>query len=117
MRRTAGTRYVSFVSTVYHRGRRSGREYATPTEGRVSGERAVIPLAFGTGSDWCQNIRATGRGRIRWKGKEYEITSPEVFQYEPVRRLVRDTFPAWERLTFRIMGFSEFLVMQAGKPD
>lgn len=117
MRRVAGRRYVSFVSIVYHLGRSSGREYATPTEGRVFGDRVVIPLAFGTGSDWCRNIRAAGRGRIRWRGKKYEINSPEVFTYGPVRRLVRDVFPAWERVTFRIMGFSEFLVLQAGKPN
>jgi NADPH:quinone reductase-like Zn-dependent oxidoreductase len=39
-------------------GRKSGRQYAIPTEGRISGDWVIIPLAFGTRADWCRNIRA-----------------------------------------------------------
>jgi deazaflavin-dependent oxidoreductase (nitroreductase family) len=101
---------------VSHVGRKSGRLYVIPTEGRVCGDWVVIPLAFGTGADWCRNIRAAGRGRIRWRGKEYEMISPEVRPYKSIQPLLRDGFPAWERVTFRIMGFTEFLVLNAGKP-
>jgi deazaflavin-dependent oxidoreductase (nitroreductase family) len=117
MCRLAGRRYASFVSIVYHQGRRSGRQYATVVEGRVFGDRVVVPLAFGTEAEWCRNLRAAGRGHIKWRGKEYEITSPQIFTYESIRPLIRDAFPTWVRITFPVMGFNRFLVMKVASPN
>lgn len=115
MRRVAGGRYVSSVAIVYHVGRVSGKQYATPVGGQVFKDRAVIPLGFGTQADWCQNIRAAGRGRIKSRGKEYEMTSPEVVAYDSIRPLIREAFSAPERINFKIIGFSHFLVAKAGR--
>src|SRR3989442_2189098 len=56
--RIAGKRHVPLYVLLRHRGRRSGREYATPVVGmRVPGGFA-IPMAFGEGPDWSRNIIA-----------------------------------------------------------
>src|SRR2546430_747602 len=63
--RIAGKRHVPLYVLLRHRGRRSGREYATPVVGlRVPGGFA-IPMAFGEGADWYRNIIASGGGTVR----------------------------------------------------
>src|SRR3979411_1250025 len=66
--RIAGRRYVPLYVLLRHRGRRSGRAYATPVVGmRVPGGFA-IPMAFGEGADWYRNIIALGGGTRRPHG-------------------------------------------------
>ena len=46
---------------------------AVPTE-----DGFVIPLPYGTKSDWLKNIMAAGSATIVWEGDEYVVTRPEV---------------------------------------
>src|SRR5438445_2554540 len=62
--RIAGRRYVPLYVLLRHRGRRSGRAYATPVVGmRVPGGFA-LPMAFGEGADWYRYIVAAGVATI-----------------------------------------------------
>src|SRR6266571_4818865 len=71
--RVAGRRYVPLYVLLRHRGRRSGRTYATPVVGmRVPGGFA-IPMAFGEGADWYRNIVASGGATIRQHGTEHQL--------------------------------------------
>src|SRR5919204_5563512 len=76
--RLAGTRALPFFSIVRHRGRRSGRTFATPVAARRTSSGFAIPLAYGEEADWCRNLRAAGGGVIRWSGREYPVTAPEL---------------------------------------
>src|SRR5207245_10464234 len=61
--RIAGSRLLPFWSVVRHRGRRSGRTYATPVAARRTADGFAIPLAFGETADACRHaIAAAGRG-------------------------------------------------------
>src|SRR5438132_11373236 len=63
--RIAGKRHVPLYVLLRHRGRRSGREYATPVVGmRVPGGFA-IPIAFGEGAGWYANLIGGGRAATR----------------------------------------------------
>src|SRR5437773_3863645 len=74
--RIAGRRYVPLYVLLRHRGRRSGREYATPVVGmRVPGGFA-IPIAFGEGADWYRNIFSAGGATIRHQGTEHHLVNP-----------------------------------------
>src|SRR5438046_9921412 len=74
--RIAGKRHVPLYVLLRHRGRRSGREYATPVVGlRVPGGFA-IPMAFGEGADWYRNIVAAGGATIRQHATEHQLTDP-----------------------------------------
>jgi hypothetical protein len=43
----AGGRHMHMAALVLHRGRVTGREYATPAGARLSRGRFVVPLTFG----------------------------------------------------------------------
>jgi deazaflavin-dependent oxidoreductase (nitroreductase family) len=109
IRTVAGRRYMGMAALVYHTGRCSGREYVTPVGARRSGEVFLVPLTFGTGSDWSRNLRAAGGGRIRWKGNDYEVGDPEIFATEAIRPLVNATFPAPMRALLKMLGIKHFI--------
>ena len=73
----AGTRWFPPFGLVLHRGRRSGIERATPVAVRRVAGGFVLALAFGAQVDWHRNLQAAAGGRIRWRDREYPITTPE----------------------------------------
>jgi deazaflavin-dependent oxidoreductase (nitroreductase family) len=73
----AGKRWNPIFAVVEHRGRRSGRSYATPVAARRIDGGFVISLAFGAQVDWYRNLFAAGGGTLSWRGKAYEVTRPE----------------------------------------
>jgi len=68
---------VSFTSLVYHIGRRSGKEYATPVMAVIKEGHIYIPLTYGPDTDWCLNVQAAGSCRVKIKGKIYSASNPE----------------------------------------
>src|SRR5213594_3234792 len=74
--RIAGKRYVPLYVLLRHRGRRSGREYATPVVALHVPGGFAIPMAFGEGADWYRNIIATGSATIRRHGTELQLADP-----------------------------------------
>jgi deazaflavin-dependent oxidoreductase (nitroreductase family) len=61
-----------------YRGRRTGKTYRTPVAvGRIT-DGFVIPIPFGDDTQWPKNILADGTARMRWAGREYELTAPEI---------------------------------------
>lgn len=73
----AGRRFVTIWAVIYYRGRRSGKEYATPIAIGVTPDSFVIPMPF-AGAQWVQNVIAAGECRIRWNGREHIATEPEI---------------------------------------
>ncbi|MBL0885527.1 hypothetical protein [Myceligenerans indicum] len=68
----------SATGLLYHRGRTSGREYATPIgPGAEPGGFAVM-LPYGPGTDWLRNLRAAGSAVLRFDGRTYRVDRPEV---------------------------------------
>ena len=96
----AGSRYLPFFAVVHHRGRRSGRRYATPVAARRTPDGFVIALTFGEGADWFRNVQAAGGCVIRWKGADYPVVAPEVVD----RATARSAFSPIERLLLPLIG-------------
>lgn len=72
----------SYAATIRHAGRKSGKQYTTPVGAdRVAGGY-LIPLGYGTGVDWLQNVLAAGRATIVAEGETHEVTEPEVIDAE-----------------------------------
>ena len=76
VRKAAGRKHIGWVAQIHHTGGKSGRAYTTPAGARQVGDSIVVPLTFGTGSDWVRNIVAAGGCTIRWKAHDYTTTSP-----------------------------------------
>ena len=106
--RIAGKRYVPLYVLLRHRGRRSGRAYATPVVGmRVPGGFA-IPMAFGEGADWYRNIVSAGGATIRKNGTEHELGDPAAIDPDSAA----SPFPGWQRPVFRALGIRRFLFLK-----
>ena len=91
----AGKRWNPILVQVLHRGRRSGRAYETPVAARRVADGFIISLAFGAQVDWHRNLEAAGGGVIRWRGRDYEVSGPEMIDgdealpaFDPVQRLL-----------------------------
>lgn len=106
----AGRRWMPVVGILYHRGRRSGREYATPIGMRPLGNGFVIPRTFSDNAAWYQNVKAAGEARIKYLGRHYRVIEPEVVDYATAR----PAFPRYELAQFRLIGINEYLRLRTG---
>jgi deazaflavin-dependent oxidoreductase (nitroreductase family) len=73
----AGKRWNPIFAVAEHRGRKSGRQYATPVAARRVEDGFVIALAFGAQVEWHRNLVAAPGGTIRWHGRAYPVGTPE----------------------------------------
>jgi deazaflavin-dependent oxidoreductase (nitroreductase family) len=113
MMNLAGRRHW-YASVLRHRGRRSGREYATPVVAEpVADDAFIVPLPYGEDVDWLKNLQAAGRATIEWKGKTYEVVQPEVIDAETAFPLLDER----HRRTWRTFGIERFLRVKGVRRD
>jgi deazaflavin-dependent oxidoreductase (nitroreductase family) len=101
----AGSSRLPMLAVIYHRGRRSGRSYATPLGARPIAHGFVIPLTFGEQANWFRNVQAAGGCVIRWKGANYPLIDPEVVDWATAR----SAFYLVERVLMPIIGIEQFV--------
>src|SRR5437870_11469935 len=77
----AGRRWMPIVGILHHRGRRSGRMYATPLGMRPAPGGFVIPLTFSHHAAWYQNVLAAGRAVVTYGGRDQEVGEPDVIDF------------------------------------
>lgn len=73
----AGRRYW-YASVIEHTGRRTGKRYATPVVAERVTDGFIIPLPYGTHTDWLRNVLAAGHATIRVHGKTYKAVDPQI---------------------------------------
>jgi deazaflavin-dependent oxidoreductase (nitroreductase family) len=66
---------------LYHKGRKSGREYATPLCMVTTPEGYISPASFGSHTDWLRNLKITPESRVVVDKKSYD-TIAEVISVE-----------------------------------
>ena len=109
----AGSRRLSMFAVIYHRGRRSGRSYATPVSARPTADGFVISLTFGEQADWFRNVQAAGGCTIWWKGVNYPVIEPVVVDWATARSafsLVERVLV--ERVLVPVIGIEHFVRLQ-----
>lgn len=104
----AGSRALRSFAVLHHQGRRSSRAYATPVSARPIAGGFMIPLTFGEGSDWYQNVRAAGGCTIRWNGADYAVIDPEIVELETAR----PAFSRIEQALLPLLGIERFVRMR-----
>jgi deazaflavin-dependent oxidoreductase (nitroreductase family) len=104
--RIAGRRHMPVIGIVHHRGRKTGRPYATPLGIRPAAAGGfVMPLTFGEAAGWYRNIVAAGWCVITWRGADYTVMSPVIVD----RATALPAFPRYERQALRTIGINEFV--------
>jgi deazaflavin-dependent oxidoreductase (nitroreductase family) len=101
----AGRRWMPILGILHHRGRRTGRSYATPLGMRPLGNSFIMPRTFGEDAAWYRNVLAAGGCVVTYRGKDYTLVEPEVIDYASAA----PAFPRYERLQFRLIGINEYL--------
>jgi deazaflavin-dependent oxidoreductase (nitroreductase family) len=113
MLRLAGRRHW-YAAVIRHRGRRSGKEYATPVVAvPAPGDAFVVPLPYGEGVDWLKNVLAAGEATIESKGETYDAAEPEVIGAAEGIPLLDER----HRRTWRRFGIERFLKVKRVRRD
>ena len=84
---------------MYHRGRKSGREYATPLCVSSTSDGFIVPAAFGADADWFRNLRVSSEARMTTGGATFHVR-PEVIDADEALRSAGGTpgCPCWRSL-------------------
>ncbi|WP_130650426.1 nitroreductase family deazaflavin-dependent oxidoreductase [Egicoccus halophilus] len=61
-----------------HVGRHSGRTYRTPIGAHAVEGGYLVYLVYGSQSDWVRNVLAAGHARLRFEGRDVEVTAPRL---------------------------------------
>ena len=101
----AGKRWNPVFAVVEHRGRKTGRRYATPVAARRVADGFVISPAFGAQVDWYRNLLAAGGGTLRWRGHAYPVTVPQRID----EAIGRASFHPVQRVLLRLSGVDGFI--------
>jgi deazaflavin-dependent oxidoreductase (nitroreductase family) len=101
--RSAGTP-GAYASVIRHRGRVSGLPYETPVGAVSTGDGFVIGLVYGSRTNWCQNVLASGSATIVHEGQTHQVDRPEIVSM----KTVETHFTAGDQ-----RGFRRFAVDQA----
>jgi deazaflavin-dependent oxidoreductase (nitroreductase family) len=72
---------------VYHKGRKSGREYATPLCVSHFDEGFIIGAYWGPTADWLLNLRATPAARVRYQGQYHDVEAEVITLDEAHHRM------------------------------
>jgi deazaflavin-dependent oxidoreductase (nitroreductase family) len=97
---------------VRHRGRVTGRDYATPVLAFYTNDGLVIGVLYGTSSDWVSNLLAAGRADVKRRDAAHEYEQPRLVGRDEGLRLV----PAIVRGPFRLLGVRTFVRLTVSPP-
>lgn len=96
--RSAGTP-GAYAGVIRHRGRVSGRAYATPVGIVPADDGFLIALPYGTHAQWLRNVLASGSATIDHEGHTYAVDRPELIPMDAVA----DHFPVGDRRSARLL--------------
>lgn len=109
-RKKSGTRQ-SDHGLLTHTGRKSGRSYETSLGVNAYGDGFLVPLTYGTATDWFRNLSASG-GTLEWRGQTFHVELPEIVGGpEPMR-----SWPMASRIVLQAVGIDQFALLHQ-KPN
>jgi hypothetical protein len=66
------------IGTLEHLGRRSGALHFTPVHPTIRGDAVFVPAPLGIGSQWAQNVQASGHARLQVHEELLDLVAPEL---------------------------------------
>jgi deazaflavin-dependent oxidoreductase (nitroreductase family) len=98
--------WIGIWGTVDHVGRTSGTRYRTPVAVLSSGKLLIVPVPFGSATQWVRNVLAAGGCVIRWKGRDTPVTEARLAEWPEIKPLL----PRILRPIIRLLGTRTFLL-------
>jgi deazaflavin-dependent oxidoreductase (nitroreductase family) len=98
--------WIGIWGQITHVGRKSGTTYRTPIAVLASGDDLIVPIPFGVGTQWTQNVLAAGEAQIRWKGRDRRVVEPRVVEFGEIRSRIHNPI----RSIVPLIGIRHFLV-------
>lgn len=92
---------------VYHRGRKSGREYRTPVKVFRRTDGYVMSLPYGSDSDWVKNVLAADGCDLMTRGRRVHLVAPNVFIDNEQAEI-----PAFLRVALKRVNAIEFIALK-----
>lgn len=93
------------LAVIRHRGRMTGRDFATPVLAFSTADGLVIGVLYGAASDWVRNLLAAGSAQVMRSGRVLDYRHPRVVSRDEGLRLV----PAIFRGPFRALRVRSFV--------
>jgi hypothetical protein len=100
MRRIAGS-FGPFA--IGQRGRRTGRDYATPVLASGTEDGLLVGVLYGT--DWVRNVLAGDRAEVKWHCQSHAYHQPRLISSEEALPAVAAVI----RRPFRLLGVRNFV--------
>ncbi|CAN5798245.1 nitroreductase family deazaflavin-dependent oxidoreductase [soil metagenome] len=97
------------MAVVIHRGRRSGRRYATPVLAFPTGGGFAIALTYGPDTDWVRNVQVARRCLLLRRGRELPLTDPVIVEG-------LQSLPAILHPVMRLLHVTQVLQLRLGAP-
>jgi deazaflavin-dependent oxidoreductase (nitroreductase family) len=72
---------------LFHKGRKSGNEYATPLCVSHCDEGFIIGAYWGPTADWLLNLRTAPSARVRYQGEYHDVEAEVITLDEAHRRM------------------------------
>jgi deazaflavin-dependent oxidoreductase (nitroreductase family) len=110
MRLVAG--WLPPFAIVRHRGRVTGRDYATPVLAFATTDGLAIAVLYGVSSDWLRNLLAAGHAQIERRGATHQYEQPRLVASDEGSRLV----PAIVGGPFRLLRVRTFVRLKSPAP-
>lgn len=95
----------AYAGVLRHRGRSSGKAYATPVTIKPSDGAFVMAMVYGRRTDWVKNVLAAGSAVIELDGDTVQVDQPEIVPMAEVA----DAFSAGDQRVNRLIGVDECL--------
>jgi hypothetical protein len=113
LQRSSAGKPGAYASVIRHQGRASGRSYETPIVPFPTDGGYLVSLPYGPGTDWVQNVVASGSAVLVTDGATYRVDRPEVV----ATALVEDLFPPGEQRTHRLFRVDHCLRLHRADPE
>jgi len=104
MLQLAGSKHF-YASAIEHTGRRSGKHYVTPVVATRVADGFLVPLPYGTHTDWLLNLAARTNGSLRFHGSTFPVTAPTVVDAATAIA----ELPARRRRAYQRLGIRKFV--------
>jgi len=101
------------LAIVLHRGRKTGRSFATPVLAFRTPDGLVVGVLYGTVSDWVRNLQTSGGGQVKRRGSICSYRDPRLVSRNEALKLV----PGVLRGPFRALGVRRFLRLSLSTTD